>query len=358
MCRMTTALPGLALVLMALHLCAAPDALAQPSRTTASVEAIALYQGQDREQRLLEGAKKEGGLILYGSMTGPDQEVLLEAFTKRYGIKVQSWRGGSEAVLQRTVAESRAGRFGADIVDNNVAEMEALRRETLLQKVESPQHANLISAAVPAHKEWIGDSIDMFVQAYNTDKIKPADLPKTYHDLLDPKWKGQLGVEATDQHWFATVLEQLGYDEGMALFKRIVDTSGISVRRGHNLLANMVASGEVPLALTVYGHSPAEIKKKGGPIEQFVIPPPIGAFRSIGLLKSAPHPHAALLYYDFLLGPDGQQILLNRARVPTSKDLNSPWKNVAIKFIDPVRALDMNAKWTRDYETAVTKRMK
>jgi iron(III) transport system substrate-binding protein len=210
MCRMTTALPGLALVLTGLHLYAAPAALAQPSRTTTPVEAIALYQGQDREQRLLDGAKKEGGLVLYGSMTGSDQDVLFEAFTKKYGIKVQSWRGGSEAVLQRTVAESRAGRFDADIVDNNVAEMEALRRETLLQKVESPQHASLISAAVPAHKEWIGDSIDMFVQAYNTNKIKPADLPKTYHDLLDPKWKGQLGVESTDQHWFATVLEELG----------------------------------------------------------------------------------------------------------------------------------------------------
>jgi iron(III) transport system substrate-binding protein len=358
MCRMTTALPGLALVLTGLHLYAPSATWAQSSRTATPVEAIALYQGHDREQRLLEGAKKEGSLVLYGSMTGPDQDALIEAFTKKYGIKVQSWRGGSEAVLQRTTAESRAGRFDADIVDNNVAEMEALHRETLLQKVASPQHASLIPAAVPEHKEWIGDSIDMFVQAYNTNKIKPAELPKTYHDLLDPKWKGQLGVEATDHHWFATVLEVLGYDEGMALFKKIVDTNGMSVRRGHTLLANMVASGEVPLALTVYDYSPAEIKKKGGPIEQFVIASPIGALRSIGLLKRAPHPHAALLYYDFLLGSDGQKILLTRARVPTSKDLDSPWKNVAIKFIDPARALDMKSKWTRDYETAVIRRMK
>jgi iron(III) transport system substrate-binding protein len=353
-----TPLSGLALVLMGLHLYAAPTALAQSSMTATPAEAIALYQGQDREQKLLEGARKEGGLSLYTSMIGPDQAALAEAFTKKYGIKLQSWRSSSEGLLQRVIAESRAGRFDADIVDNNVMQMEALRREYLLQKVESPHQAELIADAVPAHKEWIADSIDMIVQAYNTDKIKQADLPKTYRDLLDPKWKGQLGVESTDQHWFGTVLDQLGRDEGINLFKKIVDTNGISVRMGHLLLANMVTAGEVPLALTIYHYLPANIKKRGGPIEQFVIAPAIGTFRSVGLLKNARHPHAALLYYDLLLSRDGQQILLDRTRVPTSKDINSPWKNVSVKFIDPVRALDMNDQWARDFETAVTKRVR
>jgi iron(III) transport system substrate-binding protein len=127
---------------------------------------------------------------------------------------------------------------------------------------------------------------------------------------------------------------------------------------GHLLLANMVTAGEVPLALTIYHYLPANIKKRGGPIEQLVIAPAIGTFRSVGLLKNARHPHAALLYYDLLLSRDGQQILLDRTRVPTSKDINSPWKNVSVKFIDPVRALDMNDQWARDFETAVTKRVR
>jgi iron(III) transport system substrate-binding protein len=340
---------------MVLNLSAATPAWAQSAATT-PVEAIALYQGPDRERKLLEGARKEGTLTLYTSMTQADQKVLAEAFTKRYGIKLQLWRASSENLLQRLVGESRARRFDADIVDNNVIQMEALRREHLLQKVESPLHAGLIIDAVPAHREWIANSVDVFVQAYNTRKIRQADLPKTYQDLLDPKWRGQLGVESTDQHWFASVLEELGHDKGMNLFKKIVDTNGISVRRGHFLLANLVASGEVPLALTVYHYLPPAIKKKGGPIEQFVIAPAIGAFRSAGLLKNARHPHAALLYYDFLLSPDGQQILRDRGRVPTSKAINSPWKNTPIKFIDPVRALDQNEQWTRDFEEAMTKR--
>jgi iron(III) transport system substrate-binding protein len=356
MARMT-ALPGLALVLMGLHLGAVPAALAQPARTATPAEAIALYQGQDREQKLLEGARKEGTLSLYTSMIAADQEVLTDAFSKKYGIKLQSWRSSSEGLLQKMVAEARAGRYEADLIDNNVNQVEALRREQLLQKVESPLQDRLIAEAVPSHKEWVGNSIDLIIQGYNSNKIKPADLPKSYQDLLNPKWKGQLGVEASDQHWFAAILEELGHDAGMELFKKIVDTNGISVRNGHALLANMVASGEVPLALTVYQYLPFDIKRKGGPIEPFVISSATGSFRSIGLLKNARHPYTALLYYDFVLSPEGQQILLSRSRAPTSKDIDSPWKNMPIKFIDPVRALDLNDQWTQDFETAVTKRV-
>jgi len=342
---------ALTVLWMALHFCVATPALAQ-----SSVEEIALYQGPDREQKLLEGAKKEGGFNLYTSMTLADQEVLIDAFTKKYGIKVPYWRASSEALLQRIVAEARAGRFDADVIDNNVNQVEALRRERLLQKVESPRQAGLIAEAVPAHKEWVGNSIDLIIQGYNSNKIKPADLPKSYQDLLNPKWKGQLGVEASDQHWFAAILEELGHDAGMDLFKRIVDTNGISVRNGHSLLANMVATGEVPLALTVYQYLPAEIKGKGGPLEPLVISSATGSFRSIAMLKNARHPDTALLYYDFVLSPEGQQILLSRSRAPTGRDIDSPWKNIPIKFIDPVRALDLNDQWTQDFETAVIKR--
>ncbi len=353
MARATTLL-RLTLVAMSVHLCTAATASAQSAKT--EIEAIALYQGPDRQQKLLEGARKEGSLNLYTSMIAADQNVLADAFAKKYGIKLQYWRASSEALLQRLVAEARAGRFDADVVDNNATQVEALRRERLLQKVESPLHARLIGEAVPAHKEWVGNSIDLIIQSYNRNQIQPADLPRSYQDLLNPKWKGRLGVEATDQHWFAAILEELGHDAGMELFKKIVDTNGISVRNGHSLLANMVASGEVPLALTVYQYLPAAIKRKGGPIEPFVISSATGAFRSIGLLKNARHPHVALLYYDFLLSAEGQQILLSRSRGPTSKDIDSPWKNMPIKFIDPGRALDENDQWTRDFEEAVTKR--
>ncbi|GAA4336675.1 extracellular solute-binding protein [Pigmentiphaga soli] len=351
--RMLTRI-GLALALLGQPFCA--GLAAAQDAAPAQVAAIATYHGADRQQRLLEGAKKEGSLTIYGSTTATDQQLLNEAFQKKYGLKINYWRASSEAILQRTLKEAQAGHHEADLLDLNAMQMEAVRREKLLQPVESPLHAELMKGAVAPGKEWAGQTLDMLVQAYNTTKVRKEDLPKAWDDLLDPKWKGQLGIEATDENWFATLLEALGRDKGMKLFGQIADTNGISVRKGHTLLANLVASGEVPLALTIYDYSPAELKQKGAPIEQFVIAPAIGAFKPIALLKTAPHPHAALLYYDFLLGPQAQQILKDRTRVPTNTKIDSPWKDAQVRFIDPTEAVDLADQWTRDFETAVTKR--
>ncbi len=106
--------------------------------------------------------------------------------------------------------------------------------------------------------------MDIFVQAYNTQKVKREELPRSYQDLLDPRWKGRLGVEAEDQAWFGTLLGALGRDaRAGTLFGDIVAANGVSARKGHTLLANLVASGEVPLALTVYNYKPQQLKEKG-----------------------------------------------------------------------------------------------
>jgi iron(III) transport system substrate-binding protein len=204
----------------------------------------------------------------------------------------------------------------------------------------------------------VGGDLQVFVQAYNTDKIKKEDLPKTWQDLLDPKWKGRLGVESADGDWFAALLQELGHEKGMKLFKDIVDTNGISVRKGHSLLASLIVSGEVPLGLTIYSYSTPGMKLKGAPIESFVISPAIAQFSAIGMFRKAPHPYAAMLFYDFMLSEEGQKIFVDRTRVPASTKIDTRWKSVPIKFIDPVLSLDMNEKWSKDYETAITKRVK
>ncbi len=276
----------------------AGPAFAQSNKAGPTVSEIALNfpQGESRLQSLAAAAKKEGGLTVYASMAVDDMTPLLDAFTQKYGIKVKIWKSSSENVLQRIITEARGGRYDVDIVENNAPEMEALHREKLLQQVKSPYHRELMAQAIPAHKEWIGTTIDIYVQAYNTEKIKKEDLPKTYYDLLNPKWKGQLGIEVDNFPWFATLMQALGQEEGEKLFKGIVDTNGISLRKGHSLLTNLVGSGEVPLGLTIYNYKPIQLKEKGMPIEGFIIPPAIAAFRGVGLLKKAPHPHAALLF--------------------------------------------------------------
>ncbi|MDB5762535.1 MAG: fbpA 3 [Herminiimonas sp.] len=346
-----------AAALLLFGLFAGIPAFAQSNKTALSVAEIAMLQGDNRQQRLIEGAKKEGELTLYNVMPVSDMTPVMDAFTKKYGIKVKAWRAGSEAVLQRIVTEAHGGRFEVDIVENNSPEMEALHREKLLQQVKSPSHDDIMPQALPAHREWVGNTIDIFVQAYNTSKIKKEELPKSYQDLLDPKWKGRLGIEAEDQGWFALLIQELGPEKGTKLFRDIINTNGISVRKGHSLLANLVASGEVPLALTALNYAPAQLKQKGAPIDSFIISPGIAYFRGIGLAKKAPHPYAAMLYYDFMQSEEAQQILAKRFKIPVSRKIDTPEKKLHLKFIDPAAAIDMNDKWIKVYEDTVTKRV-
>jgi iron(III) transport system substrate-binding protein len=283
---------------------------------------------------------------------------VLDACTKKYGIKVRSWRASGEAVLKRVLTETRAGRFEADIVETGQSQMEALHREKLLQRVSSPHHRDLMPQAIPSHKEWVGTTLNVYVQAYNTEKIKKEDLPKTYQDLLDPKWKGRLGIEAEDQAWFATLMQVLGPDKGRKLFTDIVASNGVSVRKGHSLLANLVASGEVPLGLTIYHYAPGLLRQKGAPIDWFIIPPAIAQLVPMGLLKSAPHPHAAVLFYDFLLSQEGQQILAERDNIATHNKIEGPFKKLPLIFMDPGLAIDMHDTWTADYEGIFLKKTK
>ena len=330
----------------------------QPAKAATAVAELALYEGPDRMQRLVEGAKKEGELTVYEGITNADFMLASDAFTKKYGIKVKIWRSSSENVLARIVGEERAGRSEIDLVENAAAEMEALHRERVLQAVNSPEFAHLMPQAVPPHREWAGHGIMAIVQGYNPKLVKKEELPKSYQDLLDPRWKGRLGIEANDQAWFATLSGKLGEETTHKLFGNIVATNGISVRKGHTLLAKLLVAGEVPLGLTLYSDKVEEMRKKGEPIEWFTIPPTIALFVGVGIMKTAPHPHAALLFYDFMLN-EGQRLLASIYYIPTTDKVDSPFmKNVPLTIVDPAQSLDMQAKWVKAYEEIVTKRAK
>jgi iron(III) transport system substrate-binding protein len=315
------------------------------------------YQGADRMDRIAAAAKKEGTLTLYTTIAEKDLPAIIKPFEQKYGVKVSTWRAGTDKVLQRTVTEYQAKKYDVDVVHFGAPEMEALSREKILQPVSSPVQRDLLPGSVPNHREWTSTILSVWVQAYNTGAVRKEDLPKTYQDLLDPKWKGKLGIEAKNDDWFATVVHQLGGEEkGLAFFRDLVAKNGISPRQGHTLLNNMVVSGEVPVALTVYNYMPEQAKKKGAPIDWFAIEPAIARANAIGVAKQAPHPHAALLFYEYLLGPDGQNAMVSIDYVPTNTKVASPLKGVKILTTDPIRSLDEQGKWSKLYDEVVLKK--
>lgn len=337
---LTAALTGLALAL----------AQAQPS--------LATYDGADRMDRIVAAAKKEGTLTLYTTIAEKDLPTLIKPFEAKYGLKVNVWRAGTDKILQRTLAEAAANRNEVDAVHFGSPEMEALAREKVLQPVSSPVYKDLQPGSVPSHHQWAATLLSVWVQAYNTNLVKKEDLPKTYQDLLDPKWKGKLGIEAKNQDWFATVVGLTGGGEkGLKFFQDLVAKNGISPRTGHTLLTNMVVSGEVPLALTVYNYMPEQAKKKGAPIEWFALEPAVARSNAIGVATKAPHPAAALLFHEYML-TDAQALMVGIDYVPTNTKVASPLKGVKVLLTDPIGSLDEAEKWTKLFDETVIKRAK
>ena len=339
------------LLAAAMLIASASSAFAQMAKAP-TIKEIADYQGADRAQRLATGAKAEREFTLYTNIAATDVEKIKTDFEKRYGITMKVWRAAPEKVLQRIMAETKARRFDFDAVHISTPEMEALYREGMLQAVDSPHMKELIPVAVPAHRTWAASFLSVWVQAYNTTAIKKDDLPKSYADLLDPKWKGKLGIEAKNNEWFYTVAKDMGEETGLNYFRKLVATNGMSVRSGTSLLNNLVASGEIPLALTVYNFMAEQAKQKGAAIDWFVIEPAIARGNAVGVSKKAAHPYSAVLFYDYML-TDAQKLLASMDHVPTNKSVPSRLSHVKIKLVDPASVLDEAEKSERLYDEIV-----
>lgn len=328
-------------------------ALANPGADAASVSELAAYGGPDRTQMLIEGARKERALTLYTSLATEDANNLGAAFEKKYGVKLRVWRASNEDILQRAIVENRASRNDADLFETDAAGLEGLRRENLLMPVASPVFADLMPQAVKP-ESWIGTRLNVITAAYNTSAISASEAPKSYEELRDPRWKGKLGVEAGDIDWFATVVTSMGEEAGLKLFRSILAKNGASVRKGHTLMANLVASGEVPLAMTTYLSRVRQMKSAGAPIEALQLAPTVARVNGMGLSPHSPHPHAALLFFDFML-TDAQQILAGREFFPTNMKAGKDTRDLNLSFVDPARLIDEGEKWEKLFNEIVVR---
>lgn len=345
--RLSALTSGCSLIILFLFgLVASNVALAQAR----DIAELAQLKGPDRLKQLIEGARREGTLNLYTSMTSSTVAKLKADFESRYPeIKVNLWRASSESVLQRATTEARANHHVADVIETNGPQMEAVQREQLLQAVDSPHFKKLIPQAVMPHREWVATRLNLFVQCYNTNKVKPDELPKTFEDLLDPRWKGRLAIEAKDSDWFMGVVDTLGEEKGVKLFRDIVAANGMSIRKGHALMAELVNAGEIPFALTCYNYKVDQDRKAGAPVAWMSAGPLVTRPNGAGVARRAPHPYAALLFYDYLIS-DAQALLARLDLVSVIASSDSPLHGRQVRFVDPKRALDEQAKWDKLFD--------
>lgn len=279
-------------------------------------------------------------------MTLEDASPLLAAFERKHGIRVSMWRGVNQKLVQRALAEARAGRNGVDVYEGSGPGLEILYREGLLEKFYSPAFADIPPQAFPRHGYYAPDNLLFTVMGYNTRLVKHEDVPRSYEDLLQPKWRGKIGIEASNVAWFAAVAKAMGEQKGLAYFEKLAAMQP-QLRNGHTLMTELVAAGEIPLVLTLYNQAVDKLKEQGAPIDWRPLPPAFGRADGIAVAKRAPHPHAALLFADFVLSPEGQRIIKERARVPVNRKVESGFDQQGFRIIDLAALLDEWDAWEK-----------
>jgi iron(III) transport system substrate-binding protein len=332
--------------------CCAGPAFAQTAERNREVFQ---YRGADRDQRLVERARQEGSVVVYTSLAPTEGQPIAEMFEKKYGVKVEMWRALSDQVVQRTISEARGRRNAVDVVETNGPEMESLAREQLLAEFHTPHTADLPPQAIPKHRQWLPDRLNFFVVAFNPSKLRAEDLPKTYEGFTDPKWKGRIALEATDSEWMAAVVNAWGEERGMGFFNKL-STARPEMRKGHILLAQLIASGEIDVGLTAYYANVASAKQRGGKIDWAPVEPLIARPQGVGVTRNAPHPHAAVLFAEFMISPEVQKKLADMGRVPVSSKVKTEFSGHRYVVVDPAVTLDQADKWQKLWDNLFSKK--
>ncbi len=284
--------------------------LAAQARSMSAAE-LALYKGQDREKILLEGAKKEGQVVFYTSNTWVAGPVAQE-FEKKYPfVKANVWRSDSKALLKRLSEELAAARYIGDVVETSPEYMSLMVREKMLQEHLSPEMSAFDDEAKIKGKAgvfgWSNREIYISL-GFNSKLIPAAEAPKSIKDYLEPKWKGKMSIAGTTTgvQWVGALLDMMGREFLEKLSAQEINVQNISGAA----LSGLVASGEVPLSPTIFNSNIFTHKQKGAPVEWRPLDPVIAGVGISGMVVNAPHPHAALLFLDYLHSKAGQEVAM------------------------------------------------
>jgi ABC-type Fe3+ transport system substrate-binding protein len=244
-----------------------------------------------------------------------------KVFEEATGIKVSFVRMSDSNIQARIAIEHRARQRTWDLVATTP--VYRLPNDILLQ-YEPPEAKALIPQARDPNRRWYGVYGNYNAPAYNTNLVKPSELPKSYEEFLDRKeWAGKIAIDATDSEWLSGIYKHYGDERGRKLVGDIAATLKPVIIDGHLNLARAVGAGEYWVALNNYVPLTINVKLAGGPTDFWALDPIGLAFGSIGINTQAPHPKTSLLAANFMLSREGQQFLTKKGRLPSRTDIET-----------------------------------
>lgn len=285
---------------------------------------------QSERQAFLEaGAKKEGSFVFYGTMSTDHANRVLAGFSRRYPfLSVRHYRAGSTALLSKILAEARAGKHDADVIDQVPGAAYELIRAGLIEKYLSPNRKAVREEMIDKDGLWTATYHVVVVTGYHTRQVRKEEVPRSYEELLHPRWKGRMVLDTQDADWFHALLESWGEEKGLAYMKRLASLEP-QMRTGHTLEAQLLAAGEYGLSPILYGYRVAEMAAQGAPVDFVFFEPVMSKPRPVSLAKHAPQPHAGMLFIDWILSEEAQTIIAqDLGRGPVRKGMKSKYERL------------------------------
>ncbi len=248
----------------------------------------------------IDGAKKEGKFVLYTAMQPEDSTKLIELYRSRFPLVDASFfRAGSAPLLNRILTESRAGRFLFDVVLGKVSDLLLLQKRGLLGTMSSSELAAYPDKFRDKQSRWVDIYNNYYTIAYNSQRVRPSEVPAAWDGLLDPRWRdGKITLDPRSYDWYFGMLTAWGGQRG-GDFMRKLNQQKPAFRDGNVLIANLLAAGEFPIGIT-YAHLIERLRTRGAPVDWVALKPMVAAPISIALAARPMNPNAANLFVDLV----------------------------------------------------------
>jgi iron(III) transport system substrate-binding protein len=301
--------------------------------TVAEVAAkVKSLKAPERIAYLLKGAQAEGELAYYGTLPIDEFLPLARVYNSRYrAMALNHYFSPRDGILNRTLTEARAGRHAVDVVQVDLSYGYQLMNANLVQAYQVPGANRYFDGTFDPGGNWHSMYYLTTALMYNTSAVKAEQAPKSYEDLLSPSWKGKMLFDPEAGYILAAMEAAWGREKAVTYLARLAKQD-LSYRRGGTLTTQVVTSGEFPIGIAINGETSAAIREKGAPLGFKVLAPAIVKPEGLFVMKNAPHPHAALLFVEWVLSEEAQNFLAGTlGKGSAMKGVRSKFKEFQVK---------------------------
>ncbi len=285
------------------------------------VFSIGVYLSEAAWAGAVDEARKEGKLVWYTSLRNTESDAMIGGFRAKYSvIEVTSFRGGGgPALVSKILAEARAKQYRFDVVDGRPETIAPLMDQGLVARYCSAERQFFEKGLKDDDCYWSSINVFPHVLAYNTKLVSEAEVPRSYQDVLAPKWKGKISVDTAAYDWLDGLIIAWGEEKAVAYMRRLAALNPV-LQRNVAMRVQLLGAGEYPLAFTYASHA-EYFKSQGMPIGWVPLPPVPVQLQILLLGSRASHPNAGKLFIDFLLSREAQEIQRSLHRIPARSDV-------------------------------------